>query len=814
MMMTHAADQSGAQSARTADKRRRWLRAAAVAAFAVATVACASPEERAEKHYQNGQEYLDKEQWGKANVEFRNVLKIDETNVPALLGLAKIAEHKADFKGMFGLYQRIVRLAPDNVFAQVQIGKLFLLGKDAKSALEHAEKALALEPDNPDAMSLKAGVLLQLGDADNAVKIARAVLDKHPDNTEASVIIVTNFMQSKQQDQALAELERILALKPESAILQLMRIELLAQMNRSDDVLAAFEGLIKQFPEEPAYRRAYARALIKNKDLAGAAKQYDAIVSITPSDVKAKIDAVRFAGALDGAEAAEAKLQGYIKAEPDNYELKFALAEFLVQQKNWDKAYEVLNPLMESTDQGVAATAKNKVAALKLFQGDREAAETLINDILAADENNTQALIKRAGLQIDDGDYDQAIANLRTALNNDPESSEAMMLMSAAFERQGNIEFARSQIAKAFDASGKSARVANYYAKFLIRHDEPSRAEDILVQSLSAHAGDMNNLEALAAVRLQQQDWSGAEEVAKIIDSLNKDSDNGVARNIRTLAYGGQGEYDQIIDMLSNESEKAPLESRPLATLVNAYLRSNRAEDAEAMLNNVLASQPDNYLARILMAQVKGARGDNDGVEQTLIKATEADPQQATGYELLYRYYVSAGQPEKASALIDAALKRLPDNDILLFYKADTLLRDNKREEAYELYSSLLDKRPNDKIVMNNFVSLSGELYDDPQHIERALEVARLLEKEASPSVQDTVGWAYFQAKQYDRALEFLSKAADADSGNAEILYHLGAAQIAAGDVENGKESLKKALAAGGEGFRFESEIHALMGRE
>jgi tetratricopeptide (TPR) repeat protein len=773
--------------------------------------ACASPEEKLENYTSSGAAYLVDGDLGRANIQFQNALKINEEYVPALSGLVDIAEKKSDFKSMFGLLQRIVRLEPENLDAQVKLGKLYLVASDETTALEHAENALAINPNDIGAITLKAAVQLKLGDNAGAVELARRALAEDPANPEAVTVIATERTLAGEYEEALAELDNAIAVKPDIAILQLLRISLLGRLGREEDVRAAYVEVIRLFPEEPAYRRVYVTDLIKREEFAKATSQLEKIVELEPDNLDAKLDVVRIVLKNEGEAAATARIRGYVDAEPDNTELKFALVEFLRQQGDVDGVAEVLSALAQSDDMDIVLQAKNQIASEYLRKDERDQASAIIEEILSIDERNTDALIKRAGLLITDGDYDTAILDLRTALDNSPDSAEAMVLMALAFEQQGNPSFARAEFAKAFKASEQNAKIGNAFAKFHLRQEDSERAEQVLVESLASNPGDLNNLKLLAGVRLSQQNWRGAEEVAEIIARLENQDE--LAERIRSAAFSGLGDYDRMIETLTEQNANEPLASRPLATLVAAYLRTDRSDEAQKLLLRIISSEEDNYAAHILLAQVYGAKQQPEDAENILLAAVERDGSRPEAYELLYRYYQRTGQSEKAVKLIEDGLATAPDSTALRVFKADGLLNDGNVEEAFAMYEDLVVERPENRVVANNFVSLSSDLRRDAASIARALEVAKILEDLDNPLFQDTVGWAYYRAGDFDKAVEYLSKAAQGASQNAEIVYHLGAAYFAAGDNAKAKMELEKALETGGDGFKYADEINVLLGR-
>ncbi|WP_428409950.1 tetratricopeptide repeat protein [Hyphococcus sp.] len=788
--------------------RSRLSQLLAVSALALAA-ACASPEQKVERYSSDAAEFLEKGDLNKAYIQYQNALKINEEHVPSLLGLAEIAEQRQDFQAMFGLLQRAVRLNPNLVEAHVKLGKLYLIGSDETTALEEAEKALALEPDNVGAKSLKAGVLLKIGDSTGAIALADEVIAVDPANPEAVTVRVTDYASGGDWEKALAELNRALEINPQVAMLQLLRIHALKTLGRAEEARDAYAELIELFPEQSAYRRVYANELITEGDFAGAREQLEGIVALEPANLNAKMDVIRAINASEGAGAAEEKLRAYADAEPDNKDLQFALADFYTELDQDEKARAILDKLAASDDLDVSMKAKNKITTILFTEGKKDEAAALVDEILAADQYNTEALLRRAAFQVEAEEYDQAINNLRAVLDNNPETYRAMILMAAAFERQDNFSFAQAELAKAFETSKKDADVAQQFARFLLRRKNQDRAEEVLKDSLAVHPGDVDNLRLLASIRLAKQDWRGAEEVGAMLERA--DRDNALASTIKSAAYVGLQDYGSVIDTLSAQNEDAPLSGAPLTALVDAYIREERSGEAEELLNRMLEADPENYGAQLLLARIYLAEGDKDKYESALVKATETHPDRAPAYDFLYRHYLAEGRRDAANELIERGLRAAPDSDALKVFKADVLLNAGDREGALALYSDLIERRPNDRIIANNYVSLSSDMRQDAASVARALEVAKTLESVENPYYRDTVGWAYYRAGDYDKAIEYLSQAVEGAEENAEMRYHLGAAQLANGDAGAARENLEKALSLGGDGFAFADEVDALL---
>ena len=85
-------------------------------------------------------------------------------------------------------------------------------------------------------------------------------------------------------------------------------------------------------------------------------------------------------------------------------------------------------------------------------------------------------------MRLQQGQLDVAIADLRQALDDQPRSSDLMILLANAYERSGSIELADKQYADAAKTSGFDAGVSLNYVAFLRRRGNVERAEDLLTQ--------------------------------------------------------------------------------------------------------------------------------------------------------------------------------------------------------------------------------------------------------------------------------------------------------------------------------------------
>lgn len=769
----------------------------AVAALAIFLAACASPEQKLEKYMKSGNEYLEQGKLGLANVQFQNALKIQDDNAAAMYGLAKIAERRSNYEQMYGILQRIIRVQPDNLDARLDIAKLYLLGDDTAKALDELDAILAAAPDNASALAIKAAVMFRLQNKTDAVELAKAALAINPDLQEATAVLASERVSAEDYEGALEILTAETERNPKAAVLHILRAQVLKQMGREDDVEAAYARLISEYPDEANYRRILSTELIERNKLEDARAQLVEVARILKKDRNAKLDLVRIDFRIGGVERAKKTFEELLSQNEGDLDLVLAYGAFLREQGDYSGADEVYHRVVRKKGAEISEIlrVKNELAALKLLEGKRDQAEKIVSEILAADSSDPDALTKRAGLKISDGDLDAAINDLRIVLNAHPDSVAARLLMASAFEKKGDFNFAETEFAQAVQSSKRGPQPSNLFARFLIRRGDVDRAEKVLADSVVANPTSEENLKMLAAIRLDKKDWRGAEEVANWLRQVDA-TDDDVSR-ILGDAYNGLKDYAGAIDVLMKEQNRSPLAARPLATLIQAYVNAGRNDDARKFLGETIAKNPDFYEAHVLLAQLERVERQTSNAVDTLQKAIAIDPLRTEAYEALYGVYVFAGRREDAGRVIDQAIAAIPDSDGLQVLKADHLIAVGDYEGAISIYETILARRPQDTMIANNLASLLSERSDEAS-LAKAAKTSEALKDSENPFYLDTYGWAQYRGGRAADGIAALERAAAAAPKLMEARYHLGVALTETGDTKRGKAELEAAVAAGG----------------
>ena len=706
--------------------------------------------------------------------------------------LSQLEERNKNWSAVFGASRKIAELDPKDINARLRLAKLSLLGNALDQALNWVNQAGEIDPKNAAALSLKAGILLKLNDHKGAIQEARKALDIDPGNIDSFIVLASEKYLNDDPKGALQILDGVPSAKKNDLGVALLKVKIFEKMGDLQQLEAQLKKLVEQSPDQVAFKAELVKFYVAHQRLDDAEKLMRSIASADPTNTAAELEVVRFLRATKGSAAARQELDTRIKAGGKVLPFQLALADLDFLDGNFKDSSQLLEKLISSAPSPADANvARVKLAAMQLSRKDVPAAEALIADVLGNDSHNTDALRLRASIRIDRGQLDDAIADLRQALNDQPQSADLMSLLAMAYERSGSIDLAERELASATKASGFAPNIGLNYVAFLTRRGNSRAAEDVLTELATRNPRNIAVLTSLAQVRLSHQDWAGANQIAEAIKRLG--AQGGTVDQIKAAALSGEKKYDQSISLLEDAYASNKGAVQPMYALVRAYLLDKKTDQAETFLQSVLKTSPNNAEALVLLGSVQLAKNQPDQALKSFNLAVERAPTVAGGYIALARMYLQYRKSDEALKVLQAGLHQLPSNGTLRLTLAGTLESRGDFDGAIAQYEAMLKDEPGSLVVANNLASLLSDHRTDKASLDRAYAVAAPLTKSPVPNFKDTLGWLSYRRGDYRSALPLLEDAASALPNIALVHYHLGMNYIAVGQSEKAIEELKKA---------------------
>ena len=774
---------------------RIFVFAVCIGLAALQLASCGSRQDRAKSHYQQGMNYLEKKDFVKARIEFRNALQLDGKMLEAWRALAQVDEHNNSLPDLVGDLRHIAELDSRDVATRVQLAKILISGNAGDQALTVVNEADAIDPQNATILAIKANVLFRLDDKEGALKTAQKAIEIDPASTDARIALASIKYYQDDFNGALKILADVPKKNEDDLGILRLKVNIFNRLGDDQQAETLLRRLITLHPKEQQFRNMLISFYLQHKRQDDAIKELRDFTVVDPSDTNAELALVNLLNAVKGSAAASAELAARVKAGGPVFPYQIALAKIDAAQGKFEDAKALLDKLISgSKESNDVATARITLAELYVQRNDVASAEPLVSEILKTDSRNTDGLRLRASIAMAHNRLDDAIGDLRTALNNQPQSPVLLSNLGSAYERQGSIELADKMYADATKASGYSPQFGLNYVQFLLRHGMTGQAENVLTSVSNYNRNSISVLSALAQIKLYQKEWAAAESIAKLIQRLSDKPE--LSDVINAAAFAGENKISDSISALRRVYNADPKAVPSLIALTAAYLKTNQIDSAEAVVQPALKGDPDNAEIIVLNGLIALAKNKPDQAVQEFKDAIKKKPKAPAGYIALERFYVERKKDLDAAIQVTRdAIKEIPGSfDLRLTL---TILLEAKKdyEAAIAEYESMLKDNPGSMIVANNLASLLSNYRTDTASLDRAKSLVRLLAGSPVPNFKDTVGWIDYQSGDYKAALSLLEEAAEKLPNSPLVHYHLGMNYLATDQDKKALEQFEKARA-------------------
>ena len=758
--------------------------------------ACGGAEDRKAAHMEKGQALFDAGNFEKARLEFKNVLQIDPKDIPARFALAQTLEKTQDWRGAAGHYLAVLESEPEHHDALSRMGQIYLLGRDLEKAGEHAEKILAQNPNDPDGLTLRAGVRsVNSTDLDGAKTDVLQALEAAPGHANASALLASLYLREGATDKSIATLEQALEKNPDNTTIRTLLARVHTQLGNHKKAAALYTEIIEQEPNVLAHRLRLANFHVsqENKDAAEAVLK-QTITDI--DDVNSRLAYAEFLAKQRSGQGAADALKQMITEEPTEYRLRFALGKLYEAGNVLDDAKLVYTEIIELTDDDEEnpnlLNAKTRLAIVEARRGERARASELIEEVLAQNPRDQEALKLRGTISLGNNDAAAAVADYRAALRDSPNDAELLRLLARAHLAAGDAELAKDTLLKGIEANPAvltlRADLVNIYSREQKLDQALAQLEEVLeIQPTNAKA-----YEGIYKIHVHRKDWSKALATAERVKAALPEQPTGFY--YAGLVHQAEKRLPESIEQFESALAVSPDAVQPLSQLIKSHLASGQQDVAEQRLKDVIERNPKNFVAHNLLGELSLSSKRLDAAEQAFKTASEINPKWAIPYRNLATTYIANQQDAKAIAIMEKGIEATDGSALLVTGLATYLERTGKLDSAIEQYRNLLKDSPDSALAANNLAMLLIEYKDDEASKNEARTLAKRLENSNNAAYLDTYGWIEHKFGEHGRAIEVLEKAVAAAPDAAIMRYHLGMAYVAQGNVVEAKDHLSRAI--------------------
>ena len=684
----------------------------------------------------------------------------------------------------------------DNVRARVSLGRIFIFAGAPDRALETINPALVKHPDDAGLLTVRAAAREQLKDPAAALVDAERAVQLAPTSEDAASVLAGIYQAGGQADKATALLESAVKRLPDSVTLRLELAQLYANSNQEQKAEALLVDLIRINPAEKAHRLRLAQFYARLNRIDDAERVLRAGIKALPAERDLKTALVEFLATRRSRELAEKELLGFIAQDPKDYPLRFALAQFYQQGKDYPRAEAVYNQVIQATGtDGPGITARDRLAELLSQQNDVAGAEKLLAEVLVKAPRDDDALFLRGNLALAQMDPKTAIADLRSVLRDQPNAVGVMRVLARAHLANGEPALAEETMRRAVEANPTDAAARLDLAQMLIDLNKPEQAKPVVDELVKQQPNNTSALLAQFNIAMANKDIALARVAADAIVATNPKLALGYYS--QGVVFEAQQRFDDAIRLYSSALDVQPAAKEPLQSLTRVLVQQNRLLEALKRLDDVAARYPESAFSVNLKGEVLLAQNRTAEAITAFKTAIEREPKEAPAYRNLARAQRIDHDNNAAMATLQAAIGKVTNPQTLEIALGELYENIGKPDEAIQAYeNSLRHDRPSD-VSINNLAMLLVNTKKDPASLERAKQLTARLSGSPNGAFLDTYGWVLYKNGDGLAAVTALQSASAKMPDLQEVWYHLGMAQVLAGQPDAARNSLTRSLKSG-----------------
>ena len=432
-------------------------------------------------------------------------------------------------------------------------------------------------------------------------------------------------------------------------------------------------------------------------------------------------------------------------------------------------------------------------------------------------EEKEARAIRRGDAYFQNGAYEKARIEYKNALQAKPLDAEPVYSLGLVDEAEGNLRNAFTNFMAAEQQNKHFLPATIKIAQYLISaeqytqarerlqavlSEQPTHAEaHALSASILSHENNVVDAEKEAQLALSQDAanitacavltgiYTNKKEFDKAISTVN----DGLARNpqniplllLRATVYNVMGDLAKVNETYQIIFKLKPELSQFRAELAEMYVKTNKSDEAEAILREGVTALPNDWeMKHELISFLSTNRGLN-AAEKEIKDLIAANPKKDDLYFWLADAYINHQSPEQALALLDQIVERGQYNPSALNARTQLArlhFKQGNRDLAEKLVATVLANSPDNPEALYIKANLEYEngYYQSAISDLRTIVRDEPQNREALQLLSETL----LTQGHTDLAIDTLAKLVDFDPANITARIRLAQMLQANGDKE------------------------------
>ena len=514
---------------------------------------------------------------------FPDDVRFRQARVQWAMQSGDLATAEADLRALVGA-------APGDPGAVTDLIRFLRRHRGDEAARAELAKLAADPQASPELPLLLARFDIETGNEAAAIDHLRALIGRDGENANKARLLLADLMLAKESEAEAAELvDAVLARDPANVDAIVHKVSRLLREQRLDEAIHEARKGLDEAPEDVRLLLLAGSAHEMSGDLGLANDRLAKAVRADDYRAKTVETYVRFLLRAERLTAAETVLAEAVASNPDDADLHALLGFMRVRMKNWSGAQESVRALerldperarqlraavligQERFDEGVSllrdlpeeegqrAASIAAIVQSHVQAGRIEKAQEFLDELIAEDPRNVQALGIRGNLHAAAGELDAAEEKYRAILEIDPGHGGAHSALSRLFALRGDKEASERQLLTGLEVSPDDlvllTRLA-YLREAQGRFDEAIETYEQLYRMVPESLVIANNLASLLSDH-RADDADAIDRAYRIAGRL-RPSDIPQYRDTYGWTRYLKGEYEQALERIAPVAEALP----------------------------------------------------------------------------------------------------------------------------------------------------------------------------------------------------------------------------------------------------------------
>lgn len=526
--------------------------------------------------------------------------------------------------------KKAVALDPQSVNARLILAAFYVRNNRMAEAEKVSWEAVATDPKSLAARANVAEVILKEGDQARAEQVLRQASQDFVNDPQGVRILADYYAGSGQMDKARAEFASLAAKYPKNVSVQKGYIRALLEIKDFATAQTVVTALMKEHPKDPEIAGLNGIVLLNAGKANDAVNALQNAVKDSPKDAFLQYWLGRAALANGDIALAEKSLREAATLSPSRLEAEEELAQIARQRGDADLLAEVADKTIAAAPRFAGGYVWRALVEMRHNAPDK--AEADLKMAMSIAPRNPQAYLELGKIRFAQKRFPEGVTLLEQALQNDPNSVEALRLVIGYDLYQKQPDKALARLNAQIEKSPKNSSFYDLLAQLQIHNKQLDQAAATAQQAIQLNSSDGEAVMLYAQIEVER------------------------------------GQTANAVGAWENWSAAHPNNAAALAIL--GTLEESRGDEskAEAYYRKALQIQPQQPIAANNLAYRMLMNGENVDVALTLAQtARQAMPNSPNTADTLAWAYYCKGTYSFARDLLEEAVKAEP-NDAAMQY--------------------------------------------------------------------------------------------------------------------------------------------------